>query len=326
MGRENQMTDADPHHHDHAGHNHGFQKGRKGLLIAIAVTGAIMVVEVVGGILANSLALLSDAGHMLADVSSLILSLIALQLTTRPSSATRTYGFYRMEILAALINGTTLILISFWIFYEAYHRLRSAEAIDSLMMLGVAAVGLVANGVAAWAMLPTSRENLNIRGAYLHILGDLLSSAGVLIGGWVIYLTNWYWVDPVLSVGICIIILRGAILLVKDSVNILLEAVPKEVNLSDVQRALRTLPGVKDTHHVHLWTISSGIYALSAHVLVDNLMMSETGKIIEGINRLLLNEFKISHTTIQLECENCTDGFYCTMDRECAAVHPPSDP
>ena len=316
------MEDAD-HHHNHSGHNHGFQKNRKALLTAIAVTGAIMVVEIVGGFLANSLALLSDAGHMLTDVSSLILSLIALQLAARPSSPTRTYGFYRMEILAALINGATLILISAFIFYEAYHRLKASEAVDSLTMLGVAAIGLVANGIAAWAMLPSSKENLNIRGAYLHILGDLLSSVGVLLGGLLIYFTGWYWVDPVLSVGICIVILRGAVLLVKESVNILLEAVPKDVDLNEVQRALRTLPGVKDTHHVHLWTISSGIYALSAHLLIDNLMMSETGKIIQEVNRLLLNKFRISHTTLQLECENCQEGFHCAMDRECVAVHSP---
>jgi cobalt-zinc-cadmium efflux system protein len=316
------MEDAE-HLHDHPAHNHGFQKNRKALLIAIAVTGAIMVVEIVGGFLANSLALLSDAGHMLTDVSSLVLSLIALKLATRPSSATRTYGFYRMEILAALINGATLILISALIFYEAYHRLKAAEAVDSLTMLGVAAIGLVANGVAAWAMLSSSRENLNIRGAYLHILGDLLSSVGVLIGGAAIYFTGWFWIDPVLSVGICIVILRGAVLLVKESVNILLEAVPKDIDLKEVQRTLRSLPGVKDLHHLHLWTISSGIYALSAHILIDNVMVSQTARIIEEINRLLLKKFNISHTTLQLECENCAEGFYCSMDRECVAMHPP---
>ncbi len=317
------MKEDDPLHPGHSGHNHGFQKNRKALRIAIAVTGAIMIVEIIGGFLANSLALLSDAGHMLTDASSLILSLIALRLTNRPSSATRTYGFYRMEILAALINGATLVLISAWIFYEAYQRLRTAEAVDSLTMLGVAAVGLAANGIAAWAMLSASKENLNIRGAYLHILGDLLSSVGVLGGGLVIYFTGWYWIDPVLSVGICVVILRGAVLLVKESVNILLEAVPKEMDLREVQESLRSLPGVKDTHHVHLWTISSGIYALSAHILIDNVMMSETGKIIQEVNRLLLTKFKISHTTIQLECENCQEGFHCTMDRECVAMHPP---
>jgi cobalt-zinc-cadmium efflux system protein len=272
--------------------------------------------------MANSLALLSDAGHMLTDVSSLILSLIALQLAARPSSPTRTYGFYRMEILAALINGTTLILIAAFIFYEAYHRLKGAETVDSLTMLAVAAVGLVANGIAAWAMLPSSRENLNIRGAYLHILGDLLSSVGVLLGGGLIYFTGWHWVDPVLSVGICLVILRGAVLLVRESVNILLEAVPKDVDLKEVERSLHSLPGVKDLHHLHLWTISSGIYALSAHVLIDNVMVSQTAQIIEEINRLLLKKFGISHTTLQLECENCADGFYCSMDRECVAMHP----
>ena len=317
------MEDAS-HHHDHSEHNHGFQKNRKALLIAIGVTGATMVVEIVGGLLSNSLALLSDAGHMLTDVSSLILSLIALQLATRPSSATRTYGFYRMEILAALINGATLVLISALIFYEAYHRLKAAEPVDSLTMLGVAAVGLIANGIAAWAMLSSSQENLNIRGAYLHILGDLLSSVGVLLGGVLIYFTGWYWIDPILSVGICIVILRGAVLLVIESVNILLEAVPRDVDLNEVQRALRTLPGIKDTHHVHLWTISSGIYALSAHLLIDNLMMSETGKIIREVNRLLRSRFKISHTTLQLECENCQEGFSCSMDQECVALHPPA--
>ena len=285
-----------------------------------------MVVEVVGGFLANSLALLSDAGHMLTDVSSLVLSLIALQLTTRPVSATRTYGFYRMEILAALINGATLGLISAFIFYEAYQRLKAAEAVDSLTMAGVAAIGLVANAIAAWAMLPASKENLNIRGAYLHILGDLLSSVGVLVGGLVIYFTGWHWVDPLLSVGICLVILRGAFLLVRESVNILLEAVPGEIDLGEVQRSLRSLSGVKDTHHLHVWTISSGLYALSAHLLIDDVMMSQTAKIIAEVNELLRRKFKISHTTLQLECENCTEGFYCTLDKECVALHPANHP
>lgn len=316
------MTDHDhgSHgHHDH-NHDHGLQKNRKALLIAIFVTGAIMVVEVIGGFLANSLALLSDAGHMLTDVSSLILSLVALQMTARPSSPTRTYGFYRMEILAALINGTTLILISAFIFYEAYQRFVVPEAVNSVTMLGVAAIGLVANGIAAWAMMHSSRENLNIRGAYLHILGDALSSVGVLAGGLIIYFTGWNVIDPILSIVICIVILRGAVLLVKESVNILLEAVPRELDLNEVQRSIQSLPGVKGLHHVHLWSISSGMYALSAHILIEDIMMSHTARIIQEVNQLLLKRFKVSHTTIQLECENCAEGFYCTMDRECVAM------
>jgi cobalt-zinc-cadmium efflux system protein len=318
------MQGAD-HRRDQAGHNHGFQKNRKALLIAIAVTGTIMVVEVGGGLLANSLALLSDAGHMLTDVLALVLSLLALQLAARPPSATRTYGFYRVEILAALANGITLVLICLWIFYEAYRRLSTAAPVDGLTMLVVAAVGLMANGIAAWVLRPASRESLNIRGAYLHVLGDLLSSVGVLIGGAAIYFTGRHWVDPVLSVGICLLILRGASLLVRESLNILLEAVPRHVDLAEVERSFRSLPGVRNLHHVHLWTISSGLYALSAHVLIENVRMSEAGRIIEEINRLLRTKFNISHTTLQLECENCTDGFSCVLERTCGTENPPPE-
>ena len=317
------MKNHNPGASEHPEHNHGLQKNRKALLIALGITGTIMIVEAVGGILSNSLALLSDAGHMLTDLMSLLLSLIALQLASRPSSATRTYGFYRMEILAALINGTTLILISMVILYEAYERMMTPRAIDTVLMMWVAGVGLAANGIAAWAMMHSSRENLNLRGAYLHIVGDALSSIGVLGGGLAIYFTGWSAIDPILSAGICLMILRGAVLLVKESLNVLLEAVPKELDLMEVQRSVQSLPGVKGLHHIHLWTITSSMYALSAHILIEDVMMSHTAKIIQEINQLLLKKFRIAHTTIQLECENCAEGFYCTMDRECVAMtHP----
>ena len=317
------MKNHNPGASEHPEHNHGLQKNRKALLIALSITGTIMIVEAVGGILSNSLALLSDAGHMLTDLMSLLLSLIALQLASRPSSATRTYGFYRMEILAALINGTTLILISMVILYEAYERMMTPRAIDTVLMMWVAGVGLAANGIAAWAMMHSSRENLNLRGAYLHIVGDALSSIGVLGGGLAIYFTGWSAIDPILSAGICLMILRGAVLLVKESLNVLLEAVPKELDLMEVQRSVQSLPGVKGLHHIHLWTITSSMYALSAHILIEDVMMSHTAKIIQEINQLLLKKFRIAHTTIQLECENCAEGFYCTMDRECVAMtHP----
>jgi len=299
------------------------EANRKALWVAIGITAIVMVVEIIGGFLSNSLALLSDAGHMLADVMALLLSLIALQLTMRPPSLTKTFGLYRMEILAALINGTTLILIAVYILYESYQRFRSSVVVESRTMLLVATVGLVANGLAAWAMMRTSKESLNIRGAYLHILGDALSSLGVIAGGLVIYFTGRYVVDPIISVGICLVILRGAFVLVKDSVNILLEAVPKEVDLEEVQRALKSIPGVKDLHHVHLWTITSGIHALSAHVLVGDIQMSRTGEILQEIYRLLREKFHIPHTTIQFECENCQEGFTCNMDRDCIAVTRP---
>ncbi len=297
-----------------------FEVNRRALGIAIGVTAAIMAVEFIGGILSNSLALMSDAGHMLTDIMSLALSLIALQLTTRTPSSTRTYGLYRMEIIAALVNGTTLILISLYIFYEAYKRFTASEVVEVRTMLVVAAIGLVANIIAALAMMRGSRENLNIRGAYLHILGDAFSSLGVIVGGVIIYFTNWYIVDPIISVVICLVILRGAFILVKDAVHILLEAVPKDINLERVQTSLKSIPGVKDLHHLHLWTITSGVHALSAHVLIDDILMSHTRHILQDINSLLSREYLISHTTIQFECENCEEGFYCNMDRVCVAL------
>jgi cobalt-zinc-cadmium efflux system protein len=301
------------------------EANRKALWVAIGITAIVMVVEVIGGFLANALALLSDAGHMLADVMALLLSLIALQLALRPPSRTKTFGLYRMEILVALVNGMTLILIAMYILYEAYRRFGTPEVVESRTMLFIATVGLMANGLAAWAMRRTNKESLNIRGAYLHILGDALSSLGVIAGGLIIYFTDWYVVDPIISVGICLVILRGAFVLVKDAVNILLEAVPKDVDLEEVQRALQSIPGVKDLHHVHLWTITSGIHALSAHVLVGDIQMSRTGQILQEMNGLLREKFLIPHTTIQFECENCQEGFYCNMERECESVtHPHS--
>jgi cobalt-zinc-cadmium efflux system protein len=234
------------------------------VVIAIGITGVIMVVEFVGGYLSNSLALMSDAGHMLTDIMSLVLSLFALQLATRTPSSTRTYGLYRMEILAALINGTTLILLSVYIIYEAYTRFITPQMVESKTMLLVAAIGLVANGIAAWAMMRSSKESLNLRGAYLHILGDALSSVGVIVGGILIYFFQWYLVDPIISVAISVVILRGAFTLVKDSANILLDAVPEHVDLDEVQSSLKTIAGVKGLHHVHLWTLCSNINVVDA--------------------------------------------------------------
>jgi cobalt-zinc-cadmium efflux system protein len=315
MSEPDQRSKRGPHRH-----HHFLASDRKALWIAIAVTGIVMVVEAIGGILANSLALLSDAGHMLTDIMSLLLSLVALQLAARTPSSTRTYGLYRMEILAALVNGATLIAISVFILFEAYKRFASSQVVNSRTMLLVATVGLIANGVAALAMSRSSKENLNIKGAYLHILGDALSSLGVIAGALIITFTSWYLVDPIISVVICVLILRGAFGLVKDSVNILLEAVPKDVSLDEVEKSLRSISGVKDLHHLHIWTITSGIHALSAHVLVDDVLMSRTGQILQEVNRVLRDRHSVSHTTIQFECENCEEGFYCNLDRVCVAI------
>ncbi|MGQ9693489.1 MAG: cation diffusion facilitator family transporter [Thermodesulfobacteriota bacterium] len=301
--------------HNH-NHNHAYKMSRRALWWAIVLTGSIMVVEFVGGWWANSLALISDAGHMLTDLMALLLSLFALQLTMRPPSATKTFGLYRMEILAALINGATLIMISGYIFYEAYQRWQKPPAVEGSLMVPVALLGLFANGLAGLILMRQSQGNLNLRGAYLHILGDALSSLGVILAGVIIYFTNYYFIDPLISIAICLLILRGAFFLVKDAVNILLEAVPQNMNLVNVQEALLAIPGVKSLHHLHVWTISSGRHALSAHVLVGDMQTRSTDQILKEINQTLQERFQIAHSTIQFECEDCQEGWTCHFDRE----------
>jgi cobalt-zinc-cadmium efflux system protein len=284
------------------------------LLIALFVTGTIMVAEVIGGLLSNSLALLSDAGHMLMDILALLLSFLALRFATRPATERQTFGFYRLEILAALINGTVLLGLSLFIFYEAYQRFIEPQEIRGLLMLGVAAIGLGANIVSALVLRAGSHESLNVKGAFLHVMGDLLSSVGVIIAGAIILLTGWGRVDAIISFVIGGIILIGAYKLVMESVHILLESTPKDVDLSEVIRGAKAIEGVRDLHHVHLWTITSGIYALSAHVLIEDQMTSRSSQILEDVNTFLRDRFHIDHTTIQFECETCQTDFVCRLD------------
>ena len=310
------------HREGSGGHWHigPFERNRRGLKVAIWVTGTVMVVELVGGFVSNSLALISDAGHMVTDLLALLLSLVALRLAMRPPSPSKTYGFYRSEILAALVNGTALVLISAYILYQAYQRFRTPEEVDVPTMLAVAVVGLIANGASALAMARSSGESLNIRGAYLHVVGDALSSLGVIVGGLLMLFTGWLWVDPTISVLICLVILRGAAVLVRESANVLLEAVPKGVELAEVVGTLRGIQGVKDLHDVHIWTIGSGFYAMSAHVLVDDVLTSRAGEILGEINRRLRECHGIVHTTIQFECRNCEEGIYCDASGSCVAI------
>lgn len=292
------------------------RSGRRGLLIAISVTLTVLLVEVIGGLLSNSLALLSDAGHMFVDASALILSLLALRFATRPPTTKKTFGFYRLEIIAALINGFILILVCAYIFYEAYQRFIHPQPVRSLIMLVVASVGLVANTTAALALAKSSRRSLNIRAAFLHILGDTLSSIGVVIGGLIILYTGWYTVDPLIGLLIGIVIVWGAARLVSESVNILLEAVPKEIKLEEVLSSVKEIEGVRNIHDVHLWTLTSGVYALSAHVLIDDVLTSHTTEILEKINRLLQERYKIQHTTLQFECEACDENLVCRLSAQ----------
>ena len=277
------------------------------LFIALLITAIVMIAEIIGGLLANSLALLSDAGHMLTDILSLGLSLAAMKLAQKPPTPSKTFGFHRLEILAAFFNGMLLFFMSFYIFYEAYHRLVQPEEIKGLFMLIVAFIGLLANGAGILLLRKSAHTSLNVKSAFFHIVGDTISSVGVILGGVIILYTGWYIVDPLLSIFIGLLILRGAYALIVESIDIFLEATPKDINMEELLDELHNIQGVKEVHHIHLWTITSGINAMSAHVLIDDLLISSSAHILKEIKSLLRNKYKIEHSTIQFESKACGD-------------------
>ncbi len=288
------------------------------LKLALVIVLVIMVAEVIGGILSNSLALLGDAGHMLVDALALALSLFAMTLAKKPATLTRTYGYHRAEILAALVNGVTVLLVSLYIFYEAYQRFLTPPTIKTPLMLVVATVGLLANLAGMWLLRRASHNNLNIKSAFWHIFGDTISSVGVIAGGIIISVTGQGIVDPIIAVFIGFIILWGAVRLVRESVDILAEAVPKHIQLDKVIEMIKRIPGVKDVHDIHIWTITSGIEALSAHLMIEDQSVSSSSEIMEAVNHDLSQQFNITHTTLQLECEkceSCPSGIICNMSR-----------
>lgn len=298
--------------HDHE-HGHVGAAGQRGLLIALSITLLMMVAEVVGGLLANSLALLSDAGHMFTDTLALALSFFAMKFAGMPATERKTFGFYRLEILAALANGTLLALISIYIIYQAYLRLVNPQPVQGGLMLVVAALGLVVNIAGALFLMKFRDTSINIRGAFLHIIGDAVSSVGVIIGGVIITYTGWYLIDPILSIAIALGIIVGAWGLVTESMNILLESTPSHINVAAVAEAIGRVRGVREAYHIHVWTITSGVYALSAHVLIDDQPVSGSREMLDAIRTLLAEKFKILHSTIQLECERCEMGSVCSL-------------
>jgi cobalt-zinc-cadmium efflux system protein len=311
---EHNHHDQDHHDHDHDhAHERGRGGGKRDLLIALSITVIMMVVEVIGGILSNSLALLSDAGHMLTDNLALLLSFFAMTFASMPATDRRTFGFYRLEILAALVNGIVLVLVSLYIVYEAYLRIIHPQPVAGTLMLVVAMIGLVANVIGAFVLMKHSRASLNIRGAYLHILGDALSSVGVVIGGGIILFTGWYLIDPLLSILISLVIVYGAWALVKESVSILLESVPSHINIETISAEIQKIGGVREAYHIHVWTITSGVYAMSGHVLIEDQLVSGSKDVLDRIRALLADKFKIEHSTIQLECDRCDLSSACSL-------------
>jgi cobalt-zinc-cadmium efflux system protein len=295
------------HDHSHAHVHEANESNLKRVMIALVLTGTFMVVEIVGGIISGSLALLADAGHMLTDTMALALAAVAFHVSKRPADGNLTYGYQRFQILAAFVNGLSLLVIVGWILYEAVERFITPREILGETMLVVAAAGLVIN-VISFAVLHTGdQENLNIRGAALHVAGDLLGSVAAIVAAIVIIYTGWTLIDPILSLAVAVLILRSAWALVKRSAHVLLEGAPDWLNVADMQdRIVANVPGVREIHHVHVWGLTPQQLMLTMHVAIQDDVDSQS-RVVRGVKNYLESEFGIGHSTIEIEVDGCAD-------------------
>ncbi|HEX6502443.1 MAG TPA: cation diffusion facilitator family transporter [Terriglobales bacterium] len=282
------------------------------LKISSLVTLAYIVLLVIAGVRAHSLALLSEAGHNLSDFLALLLSLAAVFLQARPPSSTKTYGYHRAGVLVALVNSASLVIVAFFIFYEAVRRLQHPEQVHAGLMIWVAAAGVIMNGVIALLLYRTAHD-VNIRSALLHEVGDTLSTAAVIAGGWVILVTGQYWIDSALSFGIGALILWSAFGIVRETLNILLEGTPRGMKLDLIAAAMRQIDGVNDVHDLHVWSIGSETHALSCHIAIADIPPSVSERILRDVKERLLHDFKIDHTTIQFEHVECEVAHGCVI-------------
>src|ERR671916_2760796 len=299
MGHDHSHTGHPHGGHSHGGHSHGAGAGKRALAFVFALTAAFLALEVVGGLLTGSLALLADAGHMASDAVSLGLALFAVWLAERPATPQRSFGYKRAEILAALANGVTLVAVSVWIFVEAFARLQDPPSILGGWVLAVALVGLAINVAGALVLSRSGGESLNVEGAFRHVMADLLGSIGVIVAAGVVLLTGWRYADPIISVFIGVLILASSWKLLRESTNILLESTPKGVDAEKVGREMAAVPGVEEVHDLHIWTITSGFPALAAHVLVGASENCHARR--RDIEAVLARDFGIEHTTLQVD-------------------------
>jgi cobalt-zinc-cadmium efflux system protein len=305
--------------HAHASH-HGNERATRILRFSLVVTLAYIVLLVVAGIRSHSLALLSEAGHNLSDFFALLLSLIAVYLQSRPPSATKTYGYHRAGVLAALANAASLVAVSVLIFYEAFERLQNPQHVHAEVMIGVAAAGVVMNGVIAVLLYRTGRD-INLRSAFLHEIGDTLSTAAVIAGGWAILATGQNWIDSALSFGIGALILWSGFGIVRETLNILLEGTPRGIKLERVEAAIREIQGVNDVHDLHVWNLGSETRALSCHISIADIPPSVSERILRDVRGCLHTEFRIDHTTIQFEHAVCEVAHGCVIPEQQGHSH-----
>ena len=304
------------HSHCHSPHAQRYQRSRRPLLLALVTQLIFFVVELVGGLLTNSLALIADAGHMLSDVVALSLSLLALIYTQKPHTAQKTYGYHRLEILVALVNGLALWAIAAYILYDAYGRFYEPPAIASLPLMVIAGMGLVVNLFGVMILHPAKDQSINLRSAFLHLLADSLGSVAAIAAGVAIYLKGWYWFDPLAAAVIAVLIFIASWQLVREAADILMEGTPKHIDLDEVTRALEGHPGVQEIHDLHIWSISSGLFAMSVHVVLSD--SRDRDCLTWELEDLLAHRFGLDHATIQLEGPGYHNPRVCPI-----SPHPP---
>jgi cobalt-zinc-cadmium efflux system protein len=304
------MTES--HVHSHFGE--AAIKTTKRLALSLGLTLAFVFIEIVAGLLGNSLALLTDAAHNFTDVIALGLSWYALRIALQPANAGKTFGYHRVGILVALVNSTTLVLISLGIFYEAYRRFTAPPEVNAPILIGVGIIAFLVNAGTAWLVHRGSEYDLNLRSTFLHLMGDVLSTLGAVAAGIVIAFTGWNWLDPFVSVLIGILILWNAWGILRQTIHILLESTPQNVDIGELLKDLRSVEGVLDVHDLHVWSISENLRVLSAHIVTPDTSIS-TGSVIQrNLNEVLAHKYDIQHATLQLECEGCHPNLlYCDI-------------
>jgi len=289
-------------------HKHTTEIKENRFVLALTLTGLIFLAEVIGGLWTGSLALLSDSAHVFMDAFALGLSYLAIRAARLPANDKHTYGYHRMQVLAALVNGATLLLISVGIMREAWSRFQNPEPVLAGPMLFIAIIGLVVNLIVAFTLSGHDHDDLNTRAAYLHVLGDALASVGVIVVGVILLFVSWTWLDPLASVLIGLLLLVSSGRVLKEAVHILAEGMPTGMTATAIAMAMQSVPGVGQVHDLHVWTVAPGYVALSAHVTVDDQTLSQTAKIMSALKEVLHDSFEIHHTTIQFECGNCGQG------------------
>ncbi len=302
------------HNHSHTHFNELTQRTVRRLVLSLGITLVFVAVEIVAGLFANSLALLTDAAHNFTDVLALALSWWALRLTSQPANQDKTYGYHRAGILAALANSTTLVVIALGIFYEAYHRFIDPPEVQADVLIGVGVVAVLINVVTALLVRRGAEHDLNIRSAFLHLMGDVLSTVGAVIAGVVIRFTGWNWLDPLVSVLIGFLILWSAWSIIREALEILMESAPTDIDMDAMVGDITSVDGVHGVHDLHVWSITRSMRTLSAHLVTDDIPISKGTFIQTRVNELLYHKYGVSHATLQLECEDCIPNLlYCDI-------------